>query len=495
MSDSARQATALHELTALEAARLIRARELSPVELVQTLLARATELNPRLQAWVTLDAERALQAAHAAEQALTTRSQTDLPPLHGVPFGAKDIFDTAGLATMAGFKPYASRTPATDSEPVARLKAAGAILLGKMVTTQFAHADPSPAFNPWHAERTPGGSSSGSAVGVATRLAPIALGSQTAGSVLRPAAYNGVVGFKPTWGRISKRGVLPLAWSLDHVGLLARSVADCGAFFNVVAGHDPADVSSADVPVPTIDVDVSVSPPRLGLVREALQHAAPALRDHLHEVASRFEAAGAHVAEVSFGESLELILAVHHVIMQTETAGVHWQLLEQYPGAHQPRLRAYVEVGRLLPGVAYVHAQRLRRRIRDAMRHALHDVDALLLPTAADVPPGRQTTGDPSLQAPFSLVGFPSLSLPSGLFQTEPLPVSSEPQPLSSEPLLLSPERRSSSVRTEPRSGGGYALPLAIQLAALPWQEPTLLAAARWCEAQLPPMPAPPIAR
>jgi Asp-tRNA(Asn)/Glu-tRNA(Gln) amidotransferase A subunit family amidase len=454
--NSTGQATALHELTALDAARLIRARELSPLELVETLLARAAELNPRLQAWVTLDAERAVETARAAEQALTTRSQTELPPLHGVPFGAKDIFDTAGLVTMAGFTPYASRRPSADSEPVARLKAAGAILLGKMVTTQFAHADPSPAHNPWHDERTPGGSSSGSAVGVASRLVPIALGSQTAGSVLRPAAYNGVVGFKPTWGRISKRGVLPLAWSLDHVGLLARSVADCGAFLNAVAGHDAGDPSSAQVAVYAIDPDAPLSPPRLGLVREPLAHATPRLRDHLHAVASRFEAAGARVQEVSFGEPLDLILAVHHVIMQTETAGVHWQLLEQYQGAHQPRLRAYAEVGRLLPGVAYVHAQRLRRRIREAMRHALQGVDALLLPTAADVPPGRETTGDPSLQAPFSLVGFPSLSLPSG----------------------LSSER----------------LPMAIQLAALPWQEATLLAAARWCEAQLPPMPAPSLA-
>ena len=141
--------------------------------------------------------------------------------------------------------------------------------------------------------------------------------------------------------------------------------------------------------------------------------------------------------------------------MQTEVAAVHWQLLEQYPGAHQPRLRAYVEVGRLLPGVAYIHAQRLRRRIRQPWRAALRQVDALLLPTALDVAPGRETTGDPSLQAPFSLVGFPSLSLPSGVLQ---------------------PER----------------LPLAVQLARLPWQESRLLAVGAWCEAQLDPMPAPP---
>src|SRR5918912_3869282 len=185
--------TALHELTAAEAARLVATREVSPVELIDALLARAAEIDSRVQAWVALDADRALALARAAEQAVL--AGTDLPALHGVPFGAKDIFDSAGLVTSAGFRPYASRTPTTDAEPVARLKRAGAILLGKMATTQFAYADPAPTRNPWADDRTPGGSSAGSAAGVAARLVPLALGSQTAGSVLRPAAYNGVIGF------------------------------------------------------------------------------------------------------------------------------------------------------------------------------------------------------------------------------------------------------------------------------------------------------------
>jgi aspartyl-tRNA(Asn)/glutamyl-tRNA(Gln) amidotransferase subunit A len=186
-----------------------------------------------------------------------------------------------------------------------------------------------------------------------------------------------------------------------------------------------------------------------------MQRSAPRVREHVLSLSTRFEAAGARVEEVSLGQRLELVLAVHHVIMQTEVAAVHWQLLEQYPGAHQPRLRAFVEVGRLLPGVAYLHAQRLRRRIRTSMRRALAGVDAFLLPTAVDVAPTRETTGDPSLQAPFSLVGFPSLSLPSG---------------------ILAPE----------------GLPLALQLVTLPWHEADLLSVASWCEAQLPPMQAPP---
>ena len=187
-----------------------------------------------------------------------------------------------------------------------------------------------------------------------------------------------------------------------------------------------------------------------------MQHASSRTRDHVLNVASDFESAGARIEEVSLGEPLDLILAVHHVIMQTEAATAHWQLLEQYPGSHAPRLRAYVEIGRLLPGVVYLHAQRLRRRIRTAMLRSLAGVDALLLPTASEVAPTRETTGDPSLQAPFSLVGFPSLSLPSGLVQPE-------------------------------------GVPRAIQLVAPAWQEARLLNVGRWCEAQLPPMPAPPL--
>jgi Asp-tRNA(Asn)/Glu-tRNA(Gln) amidotransferase A subunit family amidase len=273
---------------------------------------------------------------------------------------------------------------------------------------------------------------------------PLALGSQTAGSVLRPAAYNGVVGFKPTYGRVSKRGVLPLAWSLDHVGVLTRSVEDCGLFLSAMIEGDQ------------LEVQPEPAAPRLGLVREALRHATPRLRDHVMQMAALFEAAGARVQEVSLGEPLDLILAVHQVIMQTEAATAHWQLLEQFPGAHQPRLRAYVEVGRLLPGVVYLHAQRLRQRIRAAMRETVAGVDALLLPTATDVAPSRETTGDPSLQSPFSLVGFPSLSLPSGVLEPE-------------------------------------GLPLAIQLVAAAWEEPSLLAVGRWCQATLPRMPAPPL--
>jgi aspartyl-tRNA(Asn)/glutamyl-tRNA(Gln) amidotransferase subunit A len=191
-------------------------------------------------------------------------------------------------------------------------------------------------------------------------------------------------------------------------------------------------------------------------VRDAVRIATPAVSEHIQALAKAFERAGAHVEEVSFGEPIDLITAVHHAVMQAETAAAHWQLLEQYPGGHAPRLRAYVEVGRLLPGVIYLHAQRLRRQIRAAMLQSLGRVDAFLLPTAVNVAPGLETTGDSSLQVPFSLTGLPSLSVPSGLTD-------------------------------------GDRLPLAFQLACPPWQEARLLSVGHWCAAQIPPMPAPPV--
>ena len=235
------------ELCLRESAEEIASGQLSPVELAQSLLGRI-DVKENLQAWVTVDREEVLGAASRAQEAIA-RGES-LGALHGVPIGLKDIFYTAGMKTTACSPLYADFVPDYDATVVAKLKEAGAIVLGKAVTTEFATADPSPTLNPWNHAHTPGGSSSGSAVAVATSMCAGALGSQTGGSTCRPASYNGIVGLKPTYGRLSKYGVIPASWSLDTVGILVRDVQDATLMLQVMAGYDPNDPSSAHEPVP-----------------------------------------------------------------------------------------------------------------------------------------------------------------------------------------------------------------------------------------------------
>ena len=406
----------LHELTATAAAEAIRRKKISPVELVQALLDRIEQIEPRLRAWVTIDADGALATARDAEAAARKRGAR-LGPLHGVPIGLKDIYYTMALPTTVCFPPLADFVPDRDAVSVTKLRAAGAIVLGKTVTTQFAYADPPPTKNPWRADRTPGGSSSGSAAGVAARMMPLAIGSQTAGSILRPAAYCGVVGLKPSYGRVSKRDVMPLAWSLDHVGPIARSVEDTALTLQVLAGYDRADPHSARRAVPDFRAAASSDgpPPRLALLTEMLERAEPEVRAHGERTARRLAEAGADVREVRLPAPVDDLLAVHRVTMQSEAAAVHARGIAEQAEAYSPRIRAEAMVGQLIPAAAYLHAQRVRRRLSEQIEALLRGVDGLLLPTASNVAPPPDSTGDPSFQAPWSLLGLPSISLSSGI--------------------------------------------------------------------------------
>jgi aspartyl-tRNA(Asn)/glutamyl-tRNA(Gln) amidotransferase subunit A len=408
--------TSLHDLSATEAARQIRRREISPVELVEAHLSRIERSQPTLKAFVTVDYGGARGAARAAEAALATGAD-NLGSLHGVPFAAKDIYDAAGLPTTAGYGPMTNNIPKADSFTVARLKAAGAILVGKAVTTQFASSDPSPTVNPWRADRTPAGSSSGSGAGVAARLVPIALGTQTGGSILRPAAYNGVVGLKPTYGRVSRHGIVPLSWTLDHAGPIVRSVEDAALVLGVIAGHDPNDPRSltADVPDYVSDLHLRLQRPQLGLLVDFLERSEPEVRAQLLDVAARASAAGAIVHEVKLSSPVDLYLAAHSITMQSEAAAVHASWIARDRSAYSRRIRAAAMLGQVVPAWAYLQAQRLRRRLAAETDASLADGDAFLLPTASNQPPGPDTTGDATFQSPFSLLGLPSISLPSGL--------------------------------------------------------------------------------
>ncbi|MBX5445962.1 amidase [Sphaerobacter sp.] len=424
--------TALYELTATEIVRRVRARELSAVDLVTALLERIARLEPEIEAWATLGADEAL--AEAAERDRAAESG-QIGPLHGVPVGVKDIIDVAGMPTAAGFAPYRDRRADQDAHVVARLRAAGAIILGKVHTTQFAHADPAPTKNPWNAARTPGGSSAGSAAAVAAQMIPLALGTQTAGSVVRPAAYCGTVGFKPSYNWTSRDGVIPLAWSLDHVGLLARTVEDVALAYDALAGTQTDLAARRD------------TPPRLVLLTEFLERAEPDVRDHLLDVAERLRAAGATVVEGALPVDLDLCLAVHRVIMQAEVAAVHAEQCARHPDDYGKFLRQEIEVGQLIPAAYLLTAARLRRRIARAVDAALGEVDGYLLPSVSNAAPRRNTTGDRTFQAVWSLLGTPAITLPTGL--------------------------------------NGDGLPIGTQLVARRGQDVALLALAAWCAQML----------
>lgn len=443
--------SALHNLDVVGAAAAIARGETTSEGLTQALIERIEHTDCELRAWAVVDRDRALAEARELDE-LPARQRG---PVHGVPLGVKDIFDVAGLPTKAGFEPFAHRVAAEDCTAVARLRAAGAVILGKTVTTQFAYVDPPPTRNPWNADRTPGGSSSGSGASVAASQVPAALGSQTGGSVLRPAAYNGVVGFKPTFGRISRAGVLPLAWSIDHPGTLTRTVADAALLLRVIAGRDPRDATSSSRPVPDYVAALSAtSPPRLVVLDDFVERAQADAAARFGRTLGRLAAGGAAVEHARVPSGAAALIGAHAVVMQAETAAVHRRLIAEHPQHYAPRIRAFVENGALIPAVDYLDAQRLRRRLRREVDALLAGGGCLVLPTVSGPAPAPDTTGDASFQAPFSLLGLPAISVPSGLSQD--------------------------------------GLPLAFQLVGPAFGEAPLLAAAAWCERVVGPLGSPP---
>src|SRR5213594_484926 len=318
------------ELAALglrEVTEAIRAGTVSPVELVDACLARIRALDGELRAWAHVDGSEAL--ATARERLAEARAGTLRGPLHGVPVGVKDIFDVAGMPTTGGAKPFAHTRPGADAPAVSRLRAAGAIIVGKTVTTEFAYRDPAPTRNPWNQGHTPGGSSAGSAAALAARMAPLAIGSQTVGSVLRPAAYCGVVGFKGTHGLVPVAGVIPLAWSLDHVGVLTRSVADAALAMSVLAGRDLT--------------PLLVSAPRLALAPELLSRASREVAAHTEAVADAFARAGATVSKIELPPSFRDLPAAGLTVLEAEAAAYHEPWFVKHADEYSPEMRSLID--------------------------------------------------------------------------------------------------------------------------------------------------------
>src|SRR5918994_5306480 len=307
-----------------ETAARIRSGRASPVNLVEICLRRIEALDDKLRAWATVDRRAALDTARGLERELEEGGLRS--PLHGIPVGVKDVYYTAGVKTSAGSKLCEDFVPGYSATAVRRLEDAGAIVLGKTECTEFAANDPAPTRNPWNLDHTPGGSSSGSAAAVAARTCLLSLDTQTAGDTLRPAAYCGVVGFKPSYGRISRHVTIPVTWSLDTSGVMGRSVEDVALALGVLAGYDPADQSSS--PDPVLDYVGAVrdrrDPPTLGLLhRYYYNHAGEEIREHSDGVVKLLRGAGARIEEVEPPEDLGLVYAAHRAVVFSECAAYH----------------------------------------------------------------------------------------------------------------------------------------------------------------------------
>ncbi len=434
-------ATDLCYLSLTEAAELVRTRRTSPVDLVRAVLDRAEKVNPRLNAFISLMADEALAAARAAEAEIIGGNWRG--PLHGIPLSVKDIFAVAGVPNTAGSKIFADRVAGSDCEVVRRLKAAGAVIFGKNHLHEFAYGVTSnnphygPARNPWDPDRVPGGSSGGSGVAVAAGIGYGSMGSDTGGSIRIPASLCGVSGLKPTYGRVSRSGVFPLAWSLDHCGPLARSVADLAIILEAIAGFDPADPGSANVPGENYRTALTgdIRGVRVGVgANFFFDEVSAGVEKAVRAAVETLAGLGAEIREVAL-PFIEYAGAAATVIIMAEAAAVHQQLIAVRAADYGPDVRARLEFGLTVPAAVYLHAQRARRLILGQVLDALQDVEVLVTPATPVTAPrigqarveinGRDYDVRSTLtrfSSPFNLVGFPALVIPCG-FDGQGLPV------------------------------------------------------------------------
>jgi aspartyl-tRNA(Asn)/glutamyl-tRNA(Gln) amidotransferase subunit A len=447
--------TELHHLTIQEAHGLLEKRKLSPVELTQAFLDRIEQTDGTLQAYITILADSALSDARIAEADI--KSGTYKGPLHGIPIALKDLYDTEGVRTTASSRVLADRVPTQDATTTARLKASGAILLGKLAMHEFALGGPDPTCgfplprNPWNLEHVPGGSSSGSGVAVAAGLCMAALGSCTGGSIRGPASHCGIVGLKATYGRVSRYGVVPLAWTLDHCGPLTWSVEDAAFMLQAIAGNDPKDptTSVASVPDYSISIAEGIQGLKMGVPRHFFFGDDPRInREALAVVETALgilEGLGASVEEVSV-PMLEYVGAAHPILMLSEAFAYHQQNLRDRPQDFGEMSRSRFLVGGLFSSGDYVQAQRVRNVLNREFAEVLKSVDLIASPTMSS-PPGRfdevdlmANTKRPSFTSPYNMTGMPAISVPCGFTPS--------------------------------------GLPVGLQLAGRPWDEPTVLRAA-----------------
>ncbi len=426
------------------AAEEIRAGRLSPVALLERCLDLIDRFEERVRAWVLVDRGGALEQARRAEAEI--RAGGWRGPLHGIPVGIKDIIDVFDLPTAAGSRLWKDSIARHDATVVSRLRSAGAVIVGKTVTTQYASFDPPPTRNPWKAGRTPGGSSSGSAAAVACGMCLAALATQTGGSTTRPAAYCGVASIKPTFGRVSKRGVLPLAPSLDHVGVTAGCVRDLGILLQAISGPDPGDPDCLSLPPPELKA-ISQRPLRLRRLRGLFDRMAERVMTALVDrAAEAFVARGVSVEDVATPATFDDVIPRHRTVMAVEAAAYHEQRLRRHPEDYGPCVTALLREGLACPAPDYARTKEHQRALSGEME-ALTKECFLLAPATTGPAPDAATTGDPAFNSPWSYTGLPTVSFVAGWTDD--------------------------------------GLPLSVQLVGRRWSEAELLAAAAWCEETL----------
>jgi Asp-tRNA(Asn)/Glu-tRNA(Gln) amidotransferase A subunit family amidase len=400
----------LASLTATEAASAIAAREISAEELTRACLSRIAVRDGDVHAFIHISPEYAIQQARERDR---ERAQGKLGPLHGVPVAIKDIFDTSDFPTENGWRLHRGRRPTRDSAAVSRLRRAGAVIIGKTVTTEAAYFYPGQTRNPHDLARTPGGSSSGSAAAVAANMVPLALGSQTNGSVIRPASFCGVIGGKPGHGTISRAGVLALSKSLDHVGVFARSVADIALAYDVLAGADPDDPDTEKTPLPNFRAEMKKAeeaPPKFAFVRTPKWDAADV------ETRSLFNRLiadiGKNAMPVNLPDAFADCWPSHRVVMAVEMNHNFGDEARKAPEKSSEMLMKLLEEGRAVPAGAYEKVLANVPALRAIFEKAIKDYDVAITPAAKGEAPPIESTGDPVFCSAWSLLGAPSITLP-----------------------------------------------------------------------------------
>ena len=441
-------------LTIAEASREIAARRLSPVELARSCLQRIKALDPKLNAFLLVTEERALADARAAERRMM--SGTLKGRLDGIPIGHKDIYNTAGIRTTAHSKLLADNVPNEDAHTVQRMSDAGSVMLGKLATHEFAFGGPSfelpwpPARNPWNTEHFTAGSSSGTGAAVAAGFVLGGTGSDTGGSIRGPAAFCGIAGIKPTYGLCSRRGILPLAFSLDHAGPLAWTAEDCAILLQAMAGHDPADPASANRPVPDfcVDLNAGVKGLRIGVVRhffETDHRVCDATRKGIDDALDLFRAQGAQVRDITLSPLADYF-SCGYLTMITEAFALHAPWLRSRFADYGERFRDRIAASAVVSGPDMVQVMRRRRVLCQEMQTAMQDLDLIVCAAAPgeapriDAVPKWTDLDKASFTMPFNLTGYPAISVCSGF--------------------------------------GAAGLPVALQLVGKPFQEPTVFRAA-----------------